>query len=308
MEFITIIILSLVPALIYAIIIFSVVPHNAITPKIGLHYLCGGALSVVLLLSFFGIAPFWGGISQSVFVPRLKPLEFLHFKNFIEIAFIEELSKFLVFLIIEKRRRKKGKLNDHPLATMFYVGMVSLGFAIVENVHYGLSVVDPTTTIMWRSITAVIGHIVFGLFMGYWIVIGRIGGRVKNRSLLDIMVLNKENVRRDIFSFIGVFVAIVLHGVYDLHIDMNGHKGLTTLYMLLIFSLVGIFWCFINVNNLHIKKLNIEKKWQKKEQLRLYLKKGQKRNLLQKRTPRQKRNLLQKRKLLQKRNPRQKRS
>ena len=177
MGIITIIILSLVPALIYAFIIFSVVPHNAIKPKTALHYLCGGFLSVVLLLSFFGITPFWGHISESVFTPQLKPLEFLHFKNFVQIAFIEELSKIFAFLIIEKHRRKKGKLNDHPLATMFYVGMVSLGFAIVENVHYGLRVVNPTATIMWRSITAVIGHTVFGLFMGYWITIGRIGGR-----------------------------------------------------------------------------------------------------------------------------------
>ena len=189
---------------------------------------------------------------------------FLHFKNFIQIAFIEELSKFVAFLIIEKHRRKKGKLNDHPLATMFYVGMVSLGFAIVENVHYGVRAVDPTTTIMWRSITAVIGHTVFGLFMGYWIVIGRVGGRLNNRSLLDILVLKKEKIRMVIFSFIGLFVATVLHGIYDLHLDMNGYYGLTTLYMLLIFSLVGIFWCFINVNNLHIKKLNTEKNGKKK--------------------------------------------
>ncbi len=264
MGIITIIILSLVPALIYAFIIFSVVPHNAIKPRIALHYLCGGFLSVVLLLSFFGIIPFWGHISESVFTPWLKPLEFLHFKNFIQIAFIEELSKFAVFLIIEKHRRKKGKLNDHPLATMFYVGMVSLGFAIVENVHYGLRVVDPTTTIMWRSITAVIGHTVFGLFMGYWIAIGRIGGRVKNRSLLDIMVLNKQKIRIGIFSFMGLFVATILHGIYDLHLDLNGNNGLTTLYMLLIFSLVGVFWCFINVNNIYIKKLKIEQNGKKK--------------------------------------------
>jgi len=258
MEIIIIIILSLVPALIYAFIIFSVVPHNTIKLKIGLHYLVGGFLSVVILFSFFGITPFWGDISENVFAPWVRPLEYLHFKNFIEIAFIEELVKFIVFLLVERHRRNKGKINDHPLATMFYVGMVSLGFAIVENVFYGLNVVNPTSTIIWRSVTAVIGHTVFGLFMGYWIVIGRIGGQFKNKSPLDLIVLNKKKVRIGVFNFIGVFVAMILHGIYDLHLDINGYDGLTTLYMFLIFCLVGVFWCFTNINKLHIKKLKID--------------------------------------------------
>jgi RsiW-degrading membrane proteinase PrsW (M82 family) len=137
---------------------------------------------------------------------------------------------------------------------MFFVGMISLGFAVIENIQYGTMSRDPMDTLWWRSITAVIGHMVFGLFMGYWIAIGRMGPRRYDRSLLDIIINKKKKFRTTFYTIVGLLAASTLHGIYDLHIELNGASSITGLYMLLIMSLLGAFWCFRNLNKLYKRK------------------------------------------------------
>ena len=96
---------------------------------------------------------------------------------------------------------------------------------------------------------------VFGMFMGYWISLGRLGPRIKNRSILDVIILKKEKFRRRLFTFIGLGAATILHGIYDLHLSIHGNAGISTLYMLLIMSLLGVFWCFKNINKVYQDKL-----------------------------------------------------
>lgn len=214
---------------------------------IGLNYLVGGFLSVGLLLYFFNLFPFWVSLTDYFFDPKLYPLHYIHFKNFIQIGLIEESFKLLTFFIIEDYRNTRKIGPDHPLATMFYVGMVSLGFAIIENVQYASHSMRPLDTLFWRSVTAVIGHMVFGLFMGYWISLGRLKPRLKNRSFIDIVVLKRDKLKRRFFVVVGLLAAIILHGLYDLHISITGNAGISSLYMLLIMSLLGVFWCFRNI-------------------------------------------------------------
>lgn len=256
MGIINIIVLSLLPAIIYSFIIYVTVPYKTINLKTGLFYLFGGFLSVGLLLYFFNLFPGWNKLADYVSDPQFYPLHYLHFQNFIQIGFIEELAKLGTFFLLERYRNNQEKRSDHPLGVMFYVGMVSLGFAVIENITYGMRSPDPTDTILWRSVTAVIGHMVFGLFMGYWIAIGRVGTRLKNRSLFDIIILQADKLRRRIFIVIGLAAATILHGIYDLHISLNGQAGITTLYMLLIMSLLGVFWCFKNLNKAYKDKLD----------------------------------------------------
>src|SRR5690606_29054899 len=119
----------------------------------------------------------------------------------VQVAAMEEFSKLVIFLIIEKYRRKSGNVKDHPLATMFYMTMVSLGFAVIENIHYGSMYGEGI--LYWRAITAVIAHMVFGLFMGYWIAMGRMGTRFYDRSLFDIVVNKRKRLRNTIYIIIG---------------------------------------------------------------------------------------------------------
>jgi RsiW-degrading membrane proteinase PrsW (M82 family) len=256
MGILNIIVLSFLPAIIYSFIIYITVPYKTINLKTGLFYLIGGSMSVGLLLYFYQLFPQWNKLTEYVTDPILFPLHYLHFKNLIQVGFIEELAKLSTFFLLERYRNNQEKRDDHPLGIMFYVGMVSLGFAVIENIMYAMKSPDPTDTIMWRSVTAVVGHMVFGLFMGYWISIGRLQPRLNNRSLFDIIVLQADKLKRRIFILMGLGAATILHGIYDLHIALHGESGITTLYMLLIMSLLGVFWCFKNVNKLYQDKLD----------------------------------------------------
>ncbi len=255
MGILNLIALSFIPAVIYSFIIYISLPYKTIKLKTGLTYLIGGFFSVGLLLYFFQIFPVWTNLSDYIVDKYKDPLYYLHIENFIQIGLIEELSKLGTFFLIEWYIRKKSDGEAHPLATMFYVGMVSLGFAVIENISYGINSVTPLDTIMWRSITAVIGHMVFGMFMGYWISLGRVGARLKNRSIVDIIILKNDKLRRRVFILIGLILAAILHGLYDLHISITGIAGITTLYMLLMISVLGVFWCFKNLTKIHNDKL-----------------------------------------------------
>lgn len=245
----------MLPALVYSFIIYLTVPYKTIKFNDALTYIVIGFMSVGLLKYFWVMYPDWHNIAINIVEnPRNNPIGFFHAYYFIQVGFIEEVVKLAVFLLYERYRRRTQEVKDHPVATMFHVGLISLGFSVIENIQYGLMSHSPIDTLWWRSITAVIGHMVFGLFMGYWISIGRMGPRLYDRSLLDIVINKRKRLRNVIFTTIGLISAIILHGVYDLHIEVLGTNGITGLYMLLIMSLLGAYWCFKNLNKLHNNK------------------------------------------------------
>lgn len=258
MDILKIVLFSLIPALIYALIIYFTVPYKTIKLKTSLFYLFGGFLSVGLLFLFFEYVPSWNQLALNYSNPLLYPLEFFHIRNFIQVGFIEELFKLVCFFIIDYYRRRKGDTNDHPLAIMFYVCMVSLGFAIVENFFYGIRQVDMLNQIVienslsvlrWRTITSVLGHMTFGLFMGYWISLGRLKVRLYNRSIFDIVILKRDKIKRILFTLIGLLSATILHGIYDLHLTLNNQQGISTLYIFILMLFLGAFWCFKRLSN-----------------------------------------------------------
>ena len=259
MSFITIVILSFLPALVYSGLIYISVPYKIINLKKSLYYLICGFMSVGILLVIYETFPWIETMGQKLFNPILNTLAYLHFKFFISIALLEELSKLLAFLILEKNSNRKNKIKAHPIATMFYVSMVSLGFAILENIKYGMNSYEPGYVIALRSVTAVVGHLVFGLFMGYWISFGRLKTRLKNRSILDIHLSKDPLLKTRVFTIIGLLSATILHGIYDLHIAINDAGALTTLYMLLLVSILGAVWCIRNLFRLKIKETKLLK-------------------------------------------------
>lgn len=246
MEGLSIILLSLLPAVIYILVIYATVPYKTINLKTAFTYLVVGFGSVGLLKYFWVVYPDWHHIAEffTGVPPSKNPLVYYHYYYFIQVALAEELSKLAIFLLIDRYRRRNEGTKDHPLATMFYMGMVSLGFAVIENIQYGTMSADPESTLYWRAITAVVGHMVFGLFMGYWIAMGRMGKRFYDRSLFDLIINKKKTLRNILYTIIGVGAATILHGIYDLHITINGASGITGLYMLLIMSILGAYWCF----------------------------------------------------------------
>lgn len=247
-----IIILSLLPAIIYILVIYITVPYKKINLKTSFLFLMFGFFSVFLLKTIWFIFPSTTTVAFNMANPYIDPFRYYHYFYFIQVALFEELCKLIIFLIVNYIRKKVTQVNDHPIATMFYVTMVSLGFAVIENLQYGINL--GSDVLYFRAITAVIGHMVFGLFMGYWISLGKIGVRLYDRSLFDIVINKRKKIRNIVFTIIGLISATILHGIYDLHLQMNKVGGITGIYILLTFSLIGAYWCFKNLIKFHKRK------------------------------------------------------
>jgi len=268
MNFLTITILSFLPAILYSGLIYVSLPYKIIDPIKALYYLIGGFLSVGVFIVINQVFPWIGNSHNELFNPLINPLSNLHYKFFIVVGLLEEASKLIAFLILEKNNKTTDKEKPNPLATMFYVSMVSLGFAILENIKYVTSSSDPGYVIALRSVTALVGHLVFGLFMGYWVSFGRLKTRLKNRSIVDLLLYKNSKLKRKVFMFVGLISATILHGIYDLHITLNNSGSLTTIYMLLIICVIGAMWCFRNLFRLDIKQKEINSKERGKTSVR----------------------------------------
>ncbi len=159
-----------------------------------------------LLLSLI----FWGIVSAFIaMVPemvgekilgiRLDPesFEYTAALAFFVIGVAEEGAKFWMLY----RRTWRDPNFNYRYDGIVYAVFVSLGFAAYENVRYvftyGLSVALP------RALLAIPGHASFAVVMGMFYGLAK---KADNRG---------HGVGAKILNFIGVALAVVMHGVYD---------------------------------------------------------------------------------------------
>ena len=112
---------------------------------------------------------------------------------FVVAAGTEEVFKFIALFILIWANRNFNERFDGIVYAVF----VSLGFALVENLLY---VIQGGIEVGWlRAITAVPGHALFGVTMGYYLGLARFcsGGE------------------RTGFIVRALFWPIILHGFYD---------------------------------------------------------------------------------------------
>ena len=116
---------------------------------------------------------------------------------FFVVATTEEVMKYLVL----RWYNYPHKEFDEPYDGIMYGVAVSLGFAAIENVMYVVSADDGAfSTALLRMFTAVPGHAMFGVIMGYFV------GRAKFL----------EGKGHPFFERMkGLFAAIFIHGLYD---------------------------------------------------------------------------------------------
>jgi RsiW-degrading membrane proteinase PrsW (M82 family) len=252
---------SLLPAVTYAYIVYITTPFKSINLLDGMRYLIAGIFSVIILKYFSVI-----GLNSTAFYTVLSgdltdvSMGYKHYEYFISVGLMEELSKLLAFFLFSWLMSTYiNHEKSHPIAIMFYCGMVGLGFAVAENVHYANESMQPFKILWWRSIAPVITHMTCGFFMGYWISLSRIGPRMYNRSLFDIIIHKRPNLSRVIYTVIGLFSATILHGVYDLHFELNGIRGLSGAYILIILSSLGVLYCFNHIYRIYKIRLEQEK-------------------------------------------------
>lgn len=115
---------------------------------------------------------------------------------FVVAGLTEETCKFL-FL----RTTWRNPAFDYQFDAIVYAVMVALGFAAFENVKYVYSYGFATGLV--RAVTAVPGHAIFGVFMGYFYGYAKLSdywGRGEDRKA---------------YLALSVVVPVLMHGCYD---------------------------------------------------------------------------------------------
>jgi len=247
-ELILITILSIVPALIYLFILFINLPQGSVSFKKSLFYMFFGTLSVSLLLLFFELIPSWNNLADKLSSPIFKPILNLHIKYYIEVGLLEETVKFITFLLIMHYRFKYMTVSkDTLIGSWLYCGMVGLGFAIVENIFYTISYGNSFSLLFWRSITAMLAHLFFGLYMGYFFVISKIVNRDKNvitKFFKKYPLIKKINT-----IVMTLLIPTLIHGLYDLYVTINQDNPYGGIYMLFTILFIGLLLCYKNFKN-----------------------------------------------------------
>lgn len=137
-----------------------------------------------------------------------QPDKFSVFQQFINAFFIVALTEeFSKYVIIRFYAQPKRAFNE-PFDGIVYAVMVSLGFALTENIIYVFSYGGGSDVAIIRAFTAVPAHAICGVIMGYF------------------MGKAKFNGKRIADNLIGLTLAILFHGTYDFFLFINFIPGL----------------------------------------------------------------------------------
>jgi len=147
-----------------------------------------GVISAVPIVVVESIVSGSGGLAHA-------SLGELVFTSFVVAGMVEEFGKYLVVRL----SLGDSPYLDEPLRGLVYSASVALGFASIENVGYmiqaGPEVIVP------RALLCTLGHVSFSALWGYGLGADRLA-RAEGRPARG-------------YAFLGLFAAIIAHGVYD---------------------------------------------------------------------------------------------
>ena len=112
--------------------------------------------------------------------------------------------------------------------------LVSLGFALWENINYVLSYGFSTAIV--RAITAIPGHACFGVFMGVFYGLAR---KQYNRGKM---------FSSKIFRIFSIVVPVLLHGSYDFIASMENTMG-SLYFVAFIIILFALSFGLVNISS-----------------------------------------------------------
>jgi len=222
---------AFLPVIAYIFIIWATTPYKSINIRTAFLYLISGLISIGIILTYFRLFP----SCQDVVLFSDMSMSLLFF-CFIQVALVEELCKLAAFSIGD-RLRIDERDYDSPIGTMFYCGISALGFAFLENVNYALTYGGEV--LILRSVVALLVHFLCGLIMGYWVASSRLPSKVENRSFFEVILHHKPKVKKIVYYSIGVFCALILHGLYDFNIFSGGNDA--TSYMIIFGGVISAY-------------------------------------------------------------------
>ena len=214
-------IFAVLPAIIYSFLIYHKAPKGIVKKKPMWIFIVFGVLSIQILKTihflfpnihqYVEMQPFFQELGNGIIALSEQPTKWAIFVfAFFQVAFFEELAKWFAFRVGNSVRGDTRAGIDSPFAVMFYAVMISVGFAIFENIHYvgramwgDLQGVNVDEMLMIRSLNSVVVHMLSGLFMGYFIALGR---------------TFKNIFKHAAYTVLGLFTATLFHGLYDFNL------------------------------------------------------------------------------------------
>ncbi len=241
---ILIFLLAIIPGLMYSILVYVMSPINQnISIRLSIQYLFYGMLSIFFVSAIHFIFPNW--LDYLWLDGKTITNNTLLFRNFVQIGLTEEIGKGLVFLLITSLRLKSIRSEDKPYAIMFYAMMVSMGFALVENISYGwqyynLNLVNPGSmtpenVLAVRSVTAILAHMLFGLVMGFFFALGfkKIRGYNSEQTLLNLWGRSHNTLKKIGYIVFGILASTTFHGLYNYTLTISANLTPTIELLLL---------------------------------------------------------------------------
>lgn len=187
------------------------------------------------------------------FDPRNKNLQKFIFYVY-NVALMEEICKFLGFffviitlLIISKILKKRSLIEEPNI--IIYASLVALGFATVENFIYFYK--HGVSLVYMRGMMSTVSHIIGTSIIAGFLVVG----------------YRKSVGRAILYTFIGLFIATFIHGIYNFFISLG--SDFFYILTLVMFSIEIEVWSRILNNFLNFS-------------IRIYPRKSFDRNTLQK--------------------------
>ena len=183
----------------------------------------GFVLKVVVWGAIFsipcaGVERFMISLISSFYDPAT--INFAWIENTVGVALVEELSKWLVLMLIVW----KNQNFDYRYDGIVYAVSASLGFAALENILYVLSY--GTGVSIGRAIFAIPGHATFGVFMGYFL------------SRAKTFWIDDKRIRMTICKLLALALPMLIHGCYDFLLSEQvaalGYQYIFYLYVLLL--------------------------------------------------------------------------
>ena len=194
--------------LIYIIVLYLSAPTKTLSLKVLILCFLGGILSTNFVQIYYALFD-------------IIPTNYFE-QYFFSVAPREEISKLTTFLLVIFLLKKR---NLTPVSLMYYSGVIGLGFATFENFMYGSAYGEDI--IVARSFTATLGHLIFGLFLGYWVGLGNIdSNKYRNRSLFSSYVQRHKKIKMIVYTLITKGIANEVKGGSSM--DFASENGFET--------------------------------------------------------------------------------
>ena len=194
MKFIILLTISILPVILLGMYVYKK-DKNKEPSKLLTKLFISGVLATILTVILTLILGIFFPIILSD--PTELNLINLIFHVFIGIAFIEELSKWIMTFLISYNDKNFDEIYD----MIIYAVFVSLGFACFENILYVLD--GGIITGLIRAFLSVPTHTCLGITMGYYL------GLAKQSEIKNNQKLRNKNIT------LSLLIPILLHGIFD---------------------------------------------------------------------------------------------